>query len=216
VKRIFAFALVAVLALVAGGLASSDHASAHEVRGVGNYQFVVGFLNEPAFAYEQSGLDLRVSFFPNGAPQGGGEESEGQGQPVEGLEDTLKAEVIAGGAAAKQELPIEAAFGDPGAYESPMIFTVPGDYSFHIFGDIQGQKIDETFDSGPETFGPMENPQDIQFPQTLAAPATSNEASNSSNDGGSDDTARALGIIGIIVGVIGVAVAGVTLARRRS
>jgi len=214
VKRIIAFVLVGVLALVAGGFASSDHASAHEVRGVGNYQFVVGFLNEPAFAYEQSGLDLRVAFFPNGAPQGGGEESEGQGQPVEGLEDTLKAEVIAGGGAAKKELPIEAAFGDPGAYESPMIFTVPGDYSFHIFGDIQGQKIDETFDSGPETFGPMEDPKDVQFPEQLAAPATVNNASTS--ESGSDDTARAIAIIGIIVGIVGVAVGGIALATRRS
>ena len=50
-RRIIAFVFVAVLALVAGGLASLENALAHEHRAVGNYGFVVGFLTEPAIAY---------------------------------------------------------------------------------------------------------------------------------------------------------------------
>jgi hypothetical protein len=218
--RIIATTVVAIIGIIVFGTASAPpETSAHEVRAVGNYQFVVGFLNEPAFAYEPSGLDLIVTFFPNGVPEG--EEAEGEGQPVEGLEETLQAEVIAGGGAATKEIPIEPAFGDPGVYESPMIFSAPGDYSFHIFGEIEGQEIDETFVSGPETFGPMENPNEIEFPDQLAPPATTDGSSDSTSDSSSDssssdDTARIIAIIGIIVGVIGIAVAGLALAARRS
>jgi hypothetical protein len=214
--RTITTAVVAIIGIVAfGAISAPQETSAHEVRAVGNYQFVVGFLNEPAFAYEPSGLELIVSFFPNGVPEG--EEAEGEGQPVEGLEETLQAEAIAGGGAATKELPIEAAFGEPGAYESPMIFTAPGDYSFHIFGEIEGQQIDETFTSGPETFGPMENPNEIEFPEQLAAPATaSSSSSDSDSDSGSDDTATALAIIGIVAGVIGIGIGTFALLRRRS
>jgi hypothetical protein len=216
-------AVVAILAsafVFAGGLFSTDSALAHEHRAVGNYELTVGFLNEPAFAYEPSGLDLRVVFFPNGVPEIT-EENEGsaeaEGQPVEGLEETLQAEVIVGGGAEKKTLTIEAAFGDPGAYESPMIFTVPGDYSFRIFGDIEGETIDETFNSGPETFGPMEDPKEIEFPEVLAAPAVEgNTPASSSDASSSDDTARILGIVGIIVGVIGLGAGGLAITSRRS
>jgi hypothetical protein len=216
--RIAATAAVAIIAIaVSGTISAPPETYAHEVRAVGNYQFVVGFLNEPAFAYEPSGLDLRVTFFPNGVPEG--DEAEGEGQPVEGLEETLQAEVIAGGGAATKELTLEPAFGDPGAYESPMIFTAPGDYTFRIFGEIDGQQIDESFVSGPETFGPMEDPEEIQFPEQLAPPAAAGSASDSGSEDGSsssDDTARTLGIIGIIIGVLGLGVGGLAVASRRS
>ena len=208
-------ALAAIIAISLSGVFSgTPNSFAHEVRAVGNYQFVVGFLNEPALAYEPSGLDLRVTFFPNGVPEG--EEAEGQGEPIEGLEETLQAEVIAGGGASTKEIPIESAFGDPGAYESPLIFSAPGDYSFHIFGEIEGQQIDETFVSGPETFGPMENPNEIEFPEQLAAPATVDGSSSSDSDSGSDDTATILAIIGIAAGVIGIGVGAFAIAQRRS
>ncbi|MBI2322865.1 MAG: hypothetical protein HYU88_12445 [Chloroflexi bacterium] len=56
---------------------------AHERRPVaGKYQLVVGFLNEPAFAGQMNGIDLRVTV-----------PAEGD-KPIEGLEKTLKATVI--------------------------------------------------------------------------------------------------------------------------
>ena len=70
-------------------------ASAHEHRTVAeNYEFVVGWLNEPALAYEPNGLSLRITFFEGGVPE---EHEEGEatpeaeatpeveGAPVEGL-----------------------------------------------------------------------------------------------------------------------------------
>ena len=39
-----------------------------------------------------------------------------------------------------------------------------GDYSFHIFGTINGDSIDETFTSGPQTFDTVEDAATYQFP----------------------------------------------------
>jgi hypothetical protein len=195
---------------------------AHEHRTVNeNYEFVVGWLNEPALAYEPNALSLRITLFPNGVPEEGEETAEEEGQPVEGLEETLQAEIIAGGGAETRELTLEPAFRDPGHYESVIIPTVPGDYTFRIFGDLEGQQIDESFTSGPETFSVIEEVAPLQFPVVLAPPSTEDSSSANGNEpaaesSSSDDTARTLGIIGIIAGVIGLGVGGLAVATRRS
>jgi hypothetical protein len=218
-------AVIAILAsafVVAGGLFSTDNALAHEHRAVGNYEFVVGWLNEPALAYEPNGLSLRITLFPNGVPEGESAEAEAEGQPVEGLEETLQAEIIAGGGAQTKELTLEPAFNDPGHYESVVIPSVPGDYTFRIFGDLEGQQIDESFSSGPETFSVIEEVNELQFPEQLPSNAELQTEVDELRNGGSssasssDDTARALGVIGIIVGVIGTAAGGLAFASRRS
>jgi hypothetical protein len=236
--RIIATAAVAIIIFVLTGSVSEPPATfAHEHRTVAeNYEFVVGWVNEPALAYEPNALDLRVTFFPNGVPEeeehgaeatpaegeatpAEGEEAapaEEEGQPVVGLEETLQAEIIAGGGAEKRELTLEPAFGEEGAYESQVLPTVPGDYTFRIFGDLEGQQIDESFTSGPETFSVIGEPSEIQFPEQLAPPAPADGESASNSDSSSDDTARALGIIGIIVGVVGLGFGGLAIATRRS
>ena len=121
-------------------------AGAHETRDVadGQYTLVVGFLNEPVAVGDKSGLELRVSK-PDGAAEGGS-------APVDGLETTLQAEVYY----VDQSMPLtlEPRFGQPGAYASYFYPNAVGDYSFRIFGTIDGVAIDETFTSGPETLGP--------------------------------------------------------------
>ena len=138
--------------------------AAHEVREVagGQYELVVGFLEEPAFAGEQNGLDLRVSR-PVAASPAAGITEEAEGSPVEGLSDTLQAEVIYG--EETMELELEPRFGEPGAYRAVFFPTAEGDYTFHIFGDIEGTAIDERFTSGPETFSPVESSEPLQFPK---------------------------------------------------
>jgi hypothetical protein len=215
--RIIATAVVAIIGIVIYGSISDAPATlAHEHRAVGNYEFVVGWLNEPALAYEPNGLHLGITFFPNGVPEEESEEAEAAGQPVEGLEETLEAEIIAGGGAQTRPLPLEPAFGEGGVYHSPLIPTVPGDYTFRIFGQIDGQEIDESFTSGPETFAVIEDPAEIQFPEELPSVPELEEQIGDGGSGNSDDTARALGIIGIIVGVIGAGVGGLAVATRRT
>lgn len=136
--------------------------SAHEHRTVGEYEFIVGFINEPAVSGELNGLDLRVSqpSATPATPTADGEEAAST--PVEGLETTLQAEVIYGDQ--KMALTLEAAWNTPGSYEAFFIPTAAGDYSFHIWGTINGTQIDETFTAGPDTFSTVIDRATLEFP----------------------------------------------------
>ena len=150
--------LVAVMAL---------GASAHERRDVaeGQYQMIVGFLDEPAIVGEKNGLDLRVLDLtaPAATPEAGGAAAAAEGAPVEGLADTLQAEVTHGDET--MELEISPRFGEPGAYRSVFFPMAEGDYTYRIFGEINGVEIDEEFTSGPETFSAVEPREPLEFPK---------------------------------------------------
>jgi hypothetical protein len=188
-----AAALGAVLTLLVG----IGVASAHEQRDVGDYTFTVGFLEEPVFTGQKSGLDLRVAR---------GEE------PVEGLEETLRAEVSFSGQS--RELEISPVFGQPGAYRSVFFPTAAGPYSFHVTGDIEGTPIDETFSSGPDTFGEVEDVAGGQFP--VQYPATGDVVRDA--EAGADAATTAT--IGLVLGgaglLVGLVALGLTIARRRT
>jgi hypothetical protein len=158
-----------VLLVVAAFALTVPTASAHEERDVadGQYQIVVGFLDEPAVVGEKNGLSLRVTkpAGPGATPAAEGTEHEAAGVPVEGLEATLTAEVIYGDQRMDLQLYSLAPIGDPGAYVSYFIPTAEGAYSFHISGDIEGVTIDETFSGEPVAFEvwprePLEFPKD--------------------------------------------------------
>jgi hypothetical protein len=138
-------------------------AAAHESRDLvdGTYHFVVGFMNEPVFAGDKSGLEFWVTDIAAATPVAG---EEAEGAPVEGLEETLTAEVIFGDQT--MELPLSARFGEPGAYESIFFPMQPGDYTFRIYGTIDGLDIDESFTSSPQGFGAVEDPAPLQFPKS--------------------------------------------------
>lgn len=226
-------ALAALLTSVAFG--APGVARAHEHRDVGEYSIVVGFLNEPALVGEPNGLDLRVSRHtetPSGADEhAAGEEGhsdeEEAGTPVEGLEKTLQAEVIVGGGAQTLPLELEPRFGQPGAYVAHFIPTRAGDYSFRIFGAIDGMEIDERFDSGPETFSPVLDVADLQFPEKVPGAAALQDAVDqldsrvtaleSSGSGSTrENVALGLGAAGLIAGLAGLGAAGLALMRSRA
>lgn len=217
--------LAGLLALAASIIVlPSGRALAHEHRAVGNYELEVGFINEPALAYELNGLFLSVAFFENGVPEEG-EHSEGaeeEGVPVEGLEETLEAEVVVGGGAETMPLTLEGRFGQPGAYQAHFIPTLVGDYTFRIFGAIDGEAIDEMFDSGPETFSSVDDVSELQFPDKLPnnaeLQASIDELAakiDALDSGGDSDTALILAIVGVVVGAVGIGVGGLALASRR-
>jgi hypothetical protein len=171
-------------------------ALAHEERDVAGYSFEVGLIDEPVFVGQKSGLEFFVSK---------------NGTPVEGLEKTLKAEVIVG--QAKRDLPIKAAFGEKGAYKSVFIPTAGGKYTFHIFGTVEGSAIDESFTSKPDGFNEVQEATSGQFPVTLATSAElSAEGKKGADAAGQMPAALALGGAGLIVGLVAL---GVALAGRR-
>lgn len=198
VGRIRRLAIALVIALGLVSLAAS--ASAHEHRTVGDYELTVGFLNEPAILEEPNGLDLRVQ-------KGSGD----AGQPVEGLADSLQAEVRYGG----QSMPLELSpvFGRPGAYRGNFIPTAEGAYTFHITGTIEGTPIDEQFTSSPTTFSEVESRATMTFPNTVEGVGAVQEAVESAKD--TANTAQLIGIAGVVVGFLGLVagVAGLMAAR---
>jgi hypothetical protein len=156
-KTVMAFAAIALIAALIPTIAA-----AHEHREVadGQYELTVGFLNEPAFVNQQNGLDLRVAKVSDATPAAADAHA---GTPVEGLSDTLTAEVLYGDQSMALEL--EPVYNQPGAYRAIFFPTATGAYSFHISGEIEGNPIDETFTSGPETFSEVEPIEPLQFPK---------------------------------------------------
>lgn len=187
----------AVLGVLLTLLAGVGTALAHESREVGEYTFVVGFLDEPVYAGQESGLDLRISL---------GE------QPVEGAEETLQAEVVYGDDTRALEL--SPSFGEPGAYRSVFFPTAAGPYTFRVFGDLEGTSIDESFTAGPDTFGEVQDTAGGQFP--VVYPATADLARDAEAGAAAATTATialAIGGAGLVAGLVAI---GLALARRRT
>jgi hypothetical protein len=180
----------ALLALTAGSVA------AHEQRTIAGYDVEVGFIDEPVFVGQRSGLEFFVSK---------------DNQPVTGMESTVKAEVIKDGQT--RQLPITARDGSPGAYESVFIPTVAGPYTFHLTGTMGGQPIDESFTSSPSGFNEVAESATLQFPIQFPSEAQLVADTQTGKDAAGQVTiALALGGIGLLVGVIAL---GVALAGRR-
>lgn len=126
-------------------------ASAHETRTVGtDYEFVVGFINEPAIQGDTNGISVRIT--------------KGD-QPVLGAADTLTAQVSIGDQV--KDMTLTPAYGEEGLYESVFIPTQPGDYSFRFTGTLEGVAVDETFTSSPEGFDSVQPRSDLEFPATI-------------------------------------------------
>ncbi len=169
---------------------------AHEGREVAGYEVEVGFIDEPVYVGGRSGLE----FFVNK-----------DGQPVEGLETTVKAEVIVGDQ--KRDLPLSTREGEPGAYESVFIPTVAGPYTFHLTGAIEGAAIDESFTSSPEGFNEVQEATALQFPVQLPTAAELEASAQKGEDAAALVVpALVLGGAGLVVGIVAI---GLALANRR-
>jgi len=161
-KRLTKIGLPALVALFMLGLLLSHNlftAKAHDDRDVlgGKYQFRVGFINEPSYQGLLNGIELTIC---EGKCQSKGDGTFNNG--VTGAFDTLKTEVIFGGQSV--QLPLVAVPRNPGKYNAPFVPTRVGDYTFHFFGTIGTDQIDEKFTSGPNTFDAVQPLTAIQFP----------------------------------------------------
>jgi hypothetical protein len=185
-------AVLAVLTIVV----SAGAVAAHEEREVAGYTMEVGLIDEPVFVGQKSGLE----FFVN----------KGE-TPIEGLEDTVKAEVTYQGQT--RELPVSARFGEAGAYESVFFPTAAGPYTFHIFGTIEDQQIDESFTSSPDGFSEVEELAAGQFPTQFPGEAEIVADAQAGKQAQSQVTiALGIAVAALVVGVIAV---GLVLGGRR-
>jgi len=190
-------AVTAFVVVTASLLIFSGHAYAHERRTVGPYQFVVGWLNEPAYLGQLNSLDLRVTDTRNT-------------QPVAGLEKTLTADLAAGGLA-PYTLTVSARFGTAGAYNGWVMPTVPGTYTFHIKGKIDTLDVDEKFSSGPSTFGDIEDTAAVQYPAKVPVADSLSKKLDAIQSG--VDQTRVIAILALVIGLAGIG-AGVLFRRR--
>jgi hypothetical protein len=208
-QRIVRLIGVACAAVAAAGFLPAV-ASAHEHRDVdgGKYSVEVGFLDEPAITGFKNGLDLRVSANTGATPAPGIDADEG-GSPVEGLESTLQVEIIY--IDQKMPLTLEPRFGTPGAYNAYVIPTAAGDYTFHIFGTINGDAIDENFTSSPEGFSSVVDASTYQFPKQSSEKSGTIAGTIAGGNTAGTGTGAILG--GFAAG-LAIGAAGLVLVRR--
>jgi hypothetical protein len=203
-------------------------AFAHEVRQVGAYQLTVGWATEPAYVGQTNSVEMFVH--------------DAKGNALDDLGPNGLTVQITTGSQTSDPLAMEGGF-DPdtglglhGQWLASIIPTAPGDYTFHFTGDINGQKIDEKFTSGPNTFNTVDDPTPVEFPAknpTISALATgisqlsprvdsarsvgTAAAASAKSAKDSATTATTLGTVGLIVGIIALLVGvfvGITGRRR--
>ena len=192
-RRPMAVVGAALLTVLATGLVS-----AHEQRDVSGYTFEVGFIDEPVYVGDKSGLEFFVH--------------KGD-TAVMGLEQTVKAQVIFNGQS--RDLPIEAREDSPGAYQSVFIPTAAGPYTFHLTGTVEGTPIDQSFTSSPTGFDEVQAVSQGQFPVIFPAETDLVANAQAGKDAASQVTiALLLGAAGLVAGLIGIGLA--LAARRRS
>lgn len=91
-------------------------------------------------------------------------------QKVDGLEKTLKAELIFGGS--KTEIPIYPQDEVDGTYGTNVVPTAEGDYTWHITGEINGTPVNVSMTSAPDTFSSVETMAKYEFPKAAPQPST--------------------------------------------
>src|SRR5215216_4707424 len=117
-KQRWLFPVIVLLAIL---VLTVSPTLAHEGREVGEYELVIGWRVEPAYTDLFNGPELQVL-------------TEGTGEPVEGLEQTLTLEVSFG--PATKTLQLRPVPDEPGHYTANLIPTRPGDYTFRVTGMI--------------------------------------------------------------------------------
>lgn len=152
-------------------------ASAHEGREVGDYTIEIGWREEPAYTGLMNGPEITITRHggeeehdeAEATPEAEGEHTDEGGDDhaeentgVIGLDDTLQIEVTFG--PASRVLNLRPVSDEPGHYTANLIPMRPGDYTFRVFGTIEGVEIDETFSASDGQFSTVEPIEDIQFP----------------------------------------------------
>jgi len=134
-------------------------ASAHVVEHAGPYHLEIGWQREPTYVGEANGVQVIIT--------------DARSKPVNDLkQDDLKVVVSTAGQQSGEltfdpAFDLEEAEGNFGEYDAPIIPTAPGDYTFHLTGNIRGQTVDITVTSGDKTFDAVKGTSDIEFPAKL-------------------------------------------------
>lgn len=210
-------------------LAASAHQ--HETFRIGDktYTFTIGSINEPVAVDDKSGVELSVAL----AHEETGDHADGaeheEGEPVTGLEQTLKVEVIAGDK--KKMFDLAPAYGEPGSYKAIFIPTVQTTYTYRLTGTINGTQVDIPFQCNPAghpvtpewtgesemspgvvrlvksgAFGCPKAKEDLGFPEPAASLVSLSE----------NGSGMSWGLAGTVLGTLGCVIGIAALVKKRA
>jgi hypothetical protein len=156
--RLSRLALV-VVAVGAAALVMPAVVLGHTVQHAGPYTLEIGWRIEPTYVAVPNAVSVTIK--------------DGSGKPVTdlGAEDLLV--VVSTNNQPSPDLSFEPGFdpvemdGPLGEYDAAIVPTAPGNYTFHITGKIHGQAVDISVTSGDETFDPVKESTNLQFPAQL-------------------------------------------------
>lgn len=171
--------LLVSLLVCAALLRNSQVALAHESITVGDYEIVVGWLNEPPFAGQMNGITVDVT-----------RTSAGTVQPVEDI-SSLAVTLSYGGQ--EKRLEFEPVGEDtPGEFVSAVLPTIPGEYEV-IFGGTLG---DTAVDAQTHV-------HEVQPADVLAFPSVDQAGSSDEGSNWLVWLSLLIGLIGVGLGVAG-------------
>ena len=155
-RRWFAVALTvgACLSLVLTGIAQ-----AHVLKTFGSYTVALGWKVEPTYVGAPNAVQAIVT--------------DAKGTPVTDIPDGDLTVVVSLSGQSSAALPLNNAFdadtglGIAGDYEAAIVPSAPGDYTFHLSGEIHGVAVDETATAGEETFDSVVESSSVDFPAKL-------------------------------------------------
>lgn len=180
---------------------------AHGDGEIGDYLLVVGFAVEPAFEGQPNGAEVFITHHSDG-------------EPVEGIADTLQVEITHIPSGVSKIFELQEAFGEPGRYIAHFIPTAPGAYRFRFFGQIEEQTVDATFESGSGSFDEVQPQTNIQFPEPLPAGRELEAAVRGSQQTSDEALAtatstRIIAIGGLLSGLVGLGLGLTAILRRK-
>ena len=191
-------------------------ADAHTIDSVGEYRVEIGWMNEPVVSGETNAIELYVS------PLKSGLELEEQvfENGIADLKKTIKLQLIY-----KEDsitLPFSPDHNIPGKYYAFVNPTVSGFYQANVLGDIEGTPISLSMHPpkvGERAYIEFPEPSDLTLTQIIdghtALIADINDLKDSLK-AVEESKQMDIGYVGIVVGVIGIGIAVISLARSRN
>ena len=188
----------------------------HTIDSVGDYRLEIGWMNEPVVSGETNGIELYVSPLEPGLSL----EEQKFKNGVPGLEKYLKIQLVLEDE--KITLPLAADHNIPGKYYAFVNPTVSGYYQANILGNIGDTRV--SLSMHPPK---VDERAYIEFPESsdltlnqlidghtavvgevndLKEKVTTLENSSSENN---------VGYVGIVLGIIGIVIASIALAKSK-
>ncbi len=188
-KKSFGLFLAGTVLFITAALlfGANGIALAHGKTTVGDYELTIGFHTEPTVQGDLNSLDLFVV-------------NTKTNEKVNGLEKTLKAEIIFG--SFKKEVELYPQEDQDGAYGADVILTRVGDYTWHITGKINDTPVDVSMTSGPDTFDSVAPRSELSFPDAEPSSADLQAQANTALYVGIGGAV--LGLVGIVLGFVGI------------